>query len=61
MINIIFSLQVESLENQLKEAQITLQETQGKLEKLQAEHKQAVEKVALVVRFLKRYAFIFPN
>lgn len=37
--------EVEALENQLKETQSTLQETREKLEKLQTEHKQAVEKI----------------
>ncbi|XP_034256839.1 pericentrin isoform X2 [Thrips palmi] len=39
------SVSVETLENQLKETQLTLQEAREKLEKLQAEHKQAVEKI----------------
>ncbi len=36
---------MEALEVQLKESQAILQEKQEKLEKLNAEHKQAVEKV----------------
>ncbi|XP_052121306.1 pericentrin-like isoform X3 [Frankliniella occidentalis] len=37
--------EVESLEGQLKESQAILQDKQEKLEKLSAEHKQAVEKI----------------
>ncbi|KAK3911702.1 Pericentrin [Frankliniella fusca] len=39
------SISVETLEVQLKESQASLQDKQEKLEKLNAEHKQAVEKI----------------